>query len=263
MFSGSAVGVLLDDADAAAPGSELHYIHSRRLSGITRAVSQIEFGGQDPSSLEKASSWLRRRSQWTLPELFKHLLCAIDPLIGLEKSPDNASSEEALNRFFETFPDARVIHLTRHPTTALHSLIEAHKRYENWDRKFIPFSASVWYVTHRRILAAVSSLPRYRVIRVRAEDLINDPDSHLPPVLDWLGLKHNTDIIQQMKRTEEWCFAGTGQYNDLYGGDWKFLASPELRPVKVPSSITFDDSWPLRPEAKRRIQDLALELGYQ
>src|SRR5690348_9923075 len=59
MFSEPTVGALLDSTDAT---SQLFYINSRRLSGIRRAVSQVEFGGQDPLSLEKASGWLRQRS---------------------------------------------------------------------------------------------------------------------------------------------------------------------------------------------------------
>ncbi|MEV5498719.1 sulfotransferase [Nonomuraea fuscirosea] len=238
-------------------------ISLNRLSGIRRAVAEIEFGDQRPTSIEGALAWLKRRSHWSGQRLFNHLLARIAPLTGIEKSPETVLSEQALRRCVTSYPQARFIHLTRHPTTSLRSMIDHFGRFPGavGERPAL-YAAYSWYSSHRRILRATNKLPVEQAVRIRSEDLLRDPLDRLPLILDWLSLEYDDDCLARMLRTEEWPFSGTGDQHDLLGGDWKFLTSPQLKPVTMPDEVVFDDTWCLPGEVKLRIVELARELGY-
>ncbi|WP_030908124.1 sulfotransferase family protein [Streptosporangium amethystogenes] len=261
-FSGTTVGDLFVAVDGA--NERYRDFHTVRLSGISRAVAEIEFGDQEPQAIQEAHAWMRRRSSWTMGELFDHLLDGIDPLIGLEKSPETVLSDEALHRCLDTYPNARFIHLTRHPISTQRSMMSHLRALTGITGTALAVrAASSWYLAHRRIVSVTRDLPEHQVIRVRAEDLLGEPVVRLPPILDWLCLPYDAECLARMTRTEKWRFAGMGRDRNLYGGDWKFMKSPELRPVERPGPVAFDDDWGLSAEIRRRIIELAQELGYE
>ena len=123
-------------------------------------------------------------------------------------------------------------------------------------------AASAWYLNHSRVVEALSGLPRSQWIRLRAEDLLREPDVVLPRVLDWLRLPCSDEIIARMRRTDLWPFAGFGPSGRLQGGDPKFFGSPALRPVPPPGPVVFDPALGLPDEMCRRMKLLASYLGY-
>jgi hypothetical protein len=234
-----------------------------RLNGILRAVADVLEASQDSSAICRAKEWLAERSSWSPPELMDYLLSAVYPKIGLEKSPETVSTDEALDACIKHFPQCHFIHLTRHPATSIRSMLNYWSVFDIDEKSRLAFAASAWYRGHSRIMRKLSQLPSERWLRIRAEDVVGDPATWLPYILDWLGLYHDNEIVSKMMQTQNWRFAGTGQSGRLLGGgDAKFLRSPALRPIPRPSEAAFDPSWGLLDEMIDRMTSLASSLGY-
>ncbi|WP_165494950.1 sulfotransferase family protein [Actinomadura roseirufa] len=261
MFALPDVRTLLSEA-TVEPGYPPSY-YSVRLSGIWRAIAQIHRGGQETADIAWSMQWLAQRPDWSLTRVFDDLQDAVSPLICLEKSPDTVRTDPALAACARAYPNARFIHLTRHPVDTQRSMAE-HLRLlgVTGGGGVAVTAASSWYLGHHRVVRMLDDLPPDRWIRVRAEDLLNRPDVFLPRVVDWLGLPWDEQVVERMKRTEDWTFAGTGPAGDLQGGDWKFFRSPRLREVEPPGPVVFDDEWGLPQEMQRRMRELAEGLGY-
>jgi hypothetical protein len=259
IFEAGTVGGLLDRVNVASPAA---IFGEMRLNGILRAVAELLEGSQDDAAIGRAKDWLGERSSWPTPEFMDYLLSLVYPKIGLEKSPETVASDQALQTCMEHYPQARYIHLTRHPVTNIRSMIDYWRVFKLDEKSRAAWGASGWYKSHSRIVRALSQLPADRWLRIRAEDLLGDPATWLPRILDWLGLPHDGDVVSRMTRTQNWRFAGTGESGMLFGGDAKFLLSPALRPVSVPAEAAFDPSWGLLDEMVTRITSLASSLGY-
>jgi hypothetical protein len=235
-----------------------------RRNGVLRAVADVHERSQEEPAMRNAEQWLRERSSWSPWQLMDHLLRAIYPQIGVEKSPETIASSTALDHCIGHYPSARFIHLTRHPASTMRSM-QMHWRYRliNLSEKaLVAHSAKAWYLGHSRIVRKLSELPAWQWKRVRAEDVLRAPDIWLPQLLDWLGLDSDDEIVSRMTRTENWQFAHTGRSGRLFGGDPKFMRAPVLRHVPEAGEIRFDPSWGLLDEMTEQMEALAQYLGY-
>lgn len=238
-----------------------------RRSGVLRAVAEVHEASQAPDALGRAEQWLAERGNWTTVELMDHLLDLISPRIGLEKSPDTVGSDQRLAACLEAYPDARFLHLTRHPVSTQRSMHLHWAHLYEADRsggaqRLIAAAASSWYLAHRRIVRALSQLPPGQWIRVRAEDLVSTPGRQLPRILSWLDLPWDDQMIKRMQRTQDWRFAGTGTKGNLFGGDPTFMRAPALNLAIEPPPEQLDPPWHMPTEMRRRIDALAHHLGY-
>jgi hypothetical protein len=235
-----------------------------RLTGPYRALAHLHEGSQAPEAIERAAAWLWARSDWPTERLLDHVLELAAPQLGLEKSPDTVRTEASLARCLRRYPDARFVHLTRHPITAQRSLQE-HLDLISPAKSRLHLNvsaATIWYLSHVRIIRALRALPRHQWLRVRGEDLLAEPLKQLPPMLDWLGLPHDERTVTGMLRTERWAFAGSGPVLRLFGGDHKFMQRPALRAPEPDPPNAFDPDWGLPAEMCDRMTALARSLGY-
>jgi hypothetical protein len=233
-----------------------------RTTGVLRAVAQLHEGSQAADAIDRAERWLAERPDWPTVRLMDHLLDLIAPLTGIEKSPDSSSTDEALDACVNAHPDARFIHLTRHPVTTQRSMVEQARSWDGADLGKINRAALVWYLCHLRIAKRLAKMPARKWLRVRAEDLLGDPDASLRRVCEWLELPCDGDIVARMRHPEDWCFAGNGPDGNLLGGDYKFMADPALRPIPEPGPVVFDPVWGMHPKLVSQITQLAGFLGY-
>jgi hypothetical protein len=236
-----------------------------QLSGLTRAVAEVHETDQRPAAIARARAWLEERGDWATTKLFDHLLSRVYPCLGLEKTPYRVAKGEALASCMNAYPDARFIHLTRHPVTAAGSM-RGHWRelFGPADHKALQDKClRAWYTGHSNAVMALDRLPRRQWMRVRAEDLLNAPDAYLPRILEWLGLRCDGKIIAGMRQTDRWPFASFGPSGLLHGGDWKFLGDPCLRHVSPPGPAEFDGSWDISHETRIELARLAALLGYR
>ncbi|MFD8814762.1 sulfotransferase family protein [Streptomyces sp. NPDC059627] len=233
-----------------------------RLSGVCRAIAQLHEGEQSAPAVARAEDWLRARLDWPTPRVLGHLLDLVSPQIGVEKSPDTVATDDSLDRCMSSYPKARYIHLTRHPVTTQRSMHTQNQQYLTHRKVRVVGAASSWYLSHLRIMRTLGDLPQEQWMRVRGEDLVNEPRVWLRRILDWLGLESGEAVIDRMTHPESWLFAHNGPTGGLYGGDHKFFSAPDLRPVPDPGPVTFDPEWDLPDEMCRRMTLLAHQLGY-
>jgi hypothetical protein len=234
-----------------------------KRGGILRAIADLREESQEEPAIRRAEIWLTQRSSWSPRQLMDHLLELAHPRTGLEKSPETIGTAEALDACLASYPHARYLHLTRHPASTMRSMQEHWRCWSGRSEKsLVVGAASAWYLGHTRVIRALARLPAQQWTRMRAEDLLREPLTRLPPLLDWLGLRGGSDIVSKMTHTENWRFANTGPSGGLFGGDPKFMRSPELRPIPEPGKIVFDESWGLLDEMCDRMTALATYLGY-
>jgi hypothetical protein len=141
------------------------------------------------------------------PQL-EYLLARVDPGADVAESPGTACSDAALSSCIDSFPEARFIHLTRHPVTAILSMEKFCRRRPECaavsDQQIALTAASAWYHPHYRIIAALAALPDERWMRVRAEDLLGQPYSWLASIVTWLGLPWTDEISARMLHPAQW-----------------------------------------------------------
>lgn len=237
-----------------------------RVNGILRAVAQLHEGSQDDEAIRAAQDWVLAHDDWTTQELLDHLLGLVAPAIGVEKSPDTVNSDEAIVSCVHAYPDARFLHLTRHPVTSQRSMRKywSSQTPEGGSESLVATSAVAWYWGHRRIVQTLDTLPVRQWMRIRAEDLLRAPEQCLPGILDWLGLECSAEIIARMRQTERWTFAGFDSGSRLGGGDRLFLTEPRLREVGgPPSSVVFEPELGIPPPIENAMRELAEQLGYR
>jgi hypothetical protein len=237
-------------------------------TGLLRALAELHFGGQTLEAVGEALAWLRARRDWSTRQVLDLLLQAVGPRMGVEKTPETAMTPAYMARVRAGYPGARFLHLTRHPVTAQRSM-QSHwgPRKRKRRQKFSGYGlaevcARSWSLTHQAILDFTAGLPPEQTMRVRGEDLINEPDKHLPRVAAWLGLRTDAEAIEAMKHPERSRYAGVGPTSARLGYDPKFLRDPELRPCELPKGLEHPPEWGLDPWRLLHVLALAARLDY-
>jgi hypothetical protein len=241
-----------------------------QLGGLCRAVADLHEGYQSDDSMERARKWLAERTTWTTKQVMEYLLSAVYPQIGLEKSSVTVKTDEALELCLSGYPNARYIHLTRHPVTAQGSMLRQwlemfkdDQMPQRDDRLLAARMAELWFSANYRVVRVLLGLPAEQWIRVRAEDILRHPHVLLPKILNWLQLYWDDSIIARMLITERWKFADRySESSHLGGGDPKFFESPALRDIPEPGPLIFDPAWDLSEQATSRMSWLANYFGY-
>jgi hypothetical protein len=108
-------------------------------------------------------------------------------------------------------------------------------------------------------------MPPGQAIRLRGEDLMEDPELYLRQICQWLGISEDAAAIDAMKRPEESPFACLGPPNAMFGNNADFLRNPGLR-IGRPSTPAISTALPwLADEGYfgRQTIELARQLGYR
>jgi hypothetical protein len=194
------------------------------------------------------------------------ILDDLAPRSGLEKSPENVATDDALERLSAAYPNARYLHLTRHPVTTQRSA------QEHWNRIFPgrplndePMGGiATWVETHCRILRFASGLGKDRYLRVRAEDVLNHSRVQLGLIANWLGIGAGENAIVAMMHPEASPFARFGpEASGILGGnDAGFLRSPVPRAVPVLARVEQPPGWIGNGALWQMAVDVAGRLGY-
>ena len=234
-----------------APGPMAH--------GTLRAVAQLFFGNQTEQTVRLARGWLWRRSYFTTGFLLEVLAERVHPSILVEKSARTIYRLEFMQRAYTMFPQARFIHLVRHPRGYCDSLLKFIKETEaafgprprsNWalqlaSHSFAPTGKEKrsgnwvlvpergWHALNMNICKFLKSLPDDQKLIVRGEDLLRNPDGQLPEVARWIGLRTDKEAIEAMKHPERSPYASYGPPGARFGNDRFFLENPVLRPDRA------------------------------
>ena len=237
LFVTDTIAELLELGDVKIGGNPSY------VTGLIRAVAELEFGGQNDLTIQKSIMWISERSHLSSTQILNHLLQLIYPKIGLDKSPRTALSKRALDCALSSYPEARIIHLTRHPVSNLRSLHENHCRF---GRKDLPgletswlhnFYAQLWIQSQELIAAVVRQLGPKQALQVRAEELLIKSDKHLRILMEWLNLPYESRIIEGMKHPELSPYSTPAPIGFGGDGDPWFFESPKLRVPVLPQVL--------------------------
>jgi hypothetical protein len=255
IFRAARVGNLLSEPPAgeAMPARE-------RAAGLLRALAQTHEGEQSAAAAERAWRWLGERADWDVALLFDQLLARVEPLTGVEKSPETSLTDEALDRVDRAYPSARYLHLVRHPWATVASMMTAWKPLSYWpvaDECAAQFCTELWLAQHGRIEAFGVRIGSGRFLRLRAEDALNRAATVLPRLCEWLAVDTSEHCIAEMLRPERSPYAGWGPAGATGGFDPSFLARPRRRDVVLPGSLAAPASWRL----DRHTHSAAILLG--
>ena len=255
--------------------------------GIIRAVAQLCFGSQTAATALQARGWLARRGHFSTGLLFEMLGRRACPLALVDKSPSLVYRPESLARVHQLFPDARYLHLVRHPIghgSSVLNYIELRARdgaipSTHWLLQLASFPYSFgdetndvppgpdpqrgWYALNSNICQFLAGLPADRWLRVRGEEVLGDPDRFLPGIATWLGLRSDAQAIDEMKHPERSPYSCHGPPGAKFGNDRLFLLSPALRPERA-AERRLDElpSWLHGKSLNPAVSAMARSFGY-
>jgi hypothetical protein len=246
--------------------------HGKTRQGLQRAVAELYAGEQTSAAVTMASHWCIRRQDWTTAEVYRELVARIDPLVPVEKSPSYTISVKRMQAMLEAFPDARFLHLTRHPVGQCKSVMSLNEGAFAVYVNSIEFQADraivdpqyCWHDLNANILNFLQSVPPQQQMHVRGEDIMGDPRNALASICRWLGIRDDDQAVSQMMHPERSPFACFGPINALFGNDPNFLSGPTFRPHTVKLAPLHQpvpwrtDGKGLRPE----VIGMAREFGY-
>jgi hypothetical protein len=216
--------------------------------------------------------------------LLEDICRRVAPRIVVEKSPSNVRDMTYLKRINRFFPQARFIHLIRHPVGHARSLDRyARNRERNKARlrrqqklgmRRIPrqflqpgiFSdpQRVWYRLNTNICEFLQNIEPDRKLRIRGEELLATPYEYLQQIAEWMRVRTDNDAIQAMMHPEASPYACFGPAGARGGADPEFLARPAIHEEKRIRLNLLPDRWPEngRPWLPK-VKQLAQSLGYE
>jgi hypothetical protein len=228
--------------------------------GLLRAVAQLYFGGQDAGTVRMARKWLDERSYLPTDQVFQLLAAAVYPAVLIDKSPSTVNNWEIINRTYNKFPQARFIHLVRHPRGYCESVLNLidEKATDrpipptHWLLKFASANLpdgysrdmadnvildpqSRWYERNHLIREFLKSVPASQQMLILGEDLLARPEENLWRIADWMRLRTDASTIEKMKHPERSPYGFLGPPGARLGNDGHFLSDPSLRTGQLAS----------------------------
>lgn len=238
-----------------------------RLShGLLRAVAELGLGAQTAENVATAKEWLAEDPALTTSELFRDMAAWAGGRGLVDKSPLHVYEEGAMNRMLDGFPDARFIHLVRHPRSTCESVSNLQTAIREGGGRTLARELDpdqVWLYPHQRIDRFLGELPsdQYRVIQ--GESFLAEPEPHLADLCLWLGIAYADDALDAMLHPERSPFACLGPRNAPFGTDPSFIRSPALRRfVPKPVSLEGPVAMPGNPHFSKELIEYAQALGY-
>jgi hypothetical protein len=242
-------------------------------AGLLRAVAQLYSGEQTVQTVMLAQHWVQRRLSCDTGSVFNELVEKANGAILVDKSPVFVERVEYLDRLNRTFPNARFIHLMRHPRGVGESILNTFGDQGLVRRDALDYSTNpptpdpqkLWYSMQINIRMFLEGIPKERQYSIRGEDLLSHPDENLTAIVEWLGLRADKAAIEEMKHPERSPFACFGPVNARYGGDPNFLANPVLKPRKAKAQ-SLEDPLPWRQDGRGfspEVKALARQFGYK
>jgi hypothetical protein len=173
----------------------------------------------------------------------------------------------------DAFPDARFLHLTRHPVGQCKSLMAINdgafslkmEGFELGEDYAIVEPQIAWHDINLNILEFLDGVSPEQQLRMRGEEIMANPREKLAEIARWAGLRDDDEAVEEMMHPERSPFACFGPITALFGNDPNFLSGPTFRPHK-PKVPSLYDAVPWRQDGKGLYPEviaLAKEFGYE
>lgn len=240
--------------------------------GLLRALAEIFGGEQSSATVNMAVAWASAREDWSTGRVFQEIVARIDPLVAVEKSPSYAISVVRMRGLLNAFPDARFLHLVRHPVAQSKSVMAINEGAFNMKVNAFEIGEDyammepqiAWHDVNLNILDFLDEVAPERQMRMRGEDIMGDPHRQLAAIARWAGLRDDEQAVDEMMHPERSPFACFGPISALFGNDPNFLSGPTFRP-HTPKIPPLDKPVPWRTDGKGlypEVISLANEFGY-
>jgi Sulfotransferase family len=249
------------------------YRGTDRMNDALRAIAQLIFGEQTKPAVCLARQWLQARAYFTTADVLRLLAQRVTPKILVEKTPRAAQQLEAMQRMLRDFPQARFLHLARHPHDQVKSRLERRLSLQrDGGPKSLQEAAQVlggdpahlWFATHEVILRFLQDVPPRQQFFIRSEDILSAPERHLREMARWLGIRADEEAIGAMTHPERSAFAKKDRQNAFRGGGEKLFGDPALR-SNLRQQPALDAPLPWRSDGtlfSEEIRRLASSFGY-
>jgi hypothetical protein len=240
--------------------------------GLLRAIAEIYCGEQRTGTINMALHWVSAREHWSTERVFQEIVSKLHPLVAVEKSPSYTMSVKRMQAMRRAFPNARFVHLVRHPVGQCKSLMAINdgafslkvEGFELGEDYALLEPQIAWHDINLNILDFLDEVPAEQQIRLRGEDVMVDPRRYLAEIARWAGLRDDDEAVDAMMHPERSPFACFGPIGALFGNDPNFLAGPTFRPHK-PKLPSLSSPVPWRDDGKGlypEVVGLAREFGY-
>jgi hypothetical protein len=215
-------------------------LHRLASPGSIRSIAEVHEQEQTNESCTRAWLWIQKHSSMSPVDFFNYLRSQVSPLIAVEKTPINTLKASRLKEIITAYPNAKFLHLTRSVIGNYKSL----KEFLGEKDKFLidedsdqlsskalsmEHPASIWHASHRNILTIRPLIKSENYLRIKGEDLLNNPDSILRQFCEWMRIDGSSLAIKAMLRPHESPYACIGPRIAHGGNDGKFMRQPVLR----------------------------------
>lgn len=250
---------------------ELTGLRGTQLHGVIRTLAQLLSGEQTHASVEMAWRWVLNHLHWPTGWTRDFIGARIAPLRMVERNTSALFDVDAATRLADQVAQADFVHITRHPRShgnaimadghgaaaALLGSYDTSVQPEMLDPQFL------WVRAERAIDGFLAQIPDARVHRLRAEDLLDDPDATLTTLCTALDLPTDTDALTRMRHPEAGPFARPGPIGAHLGDFPDFLRNPHMPSADPLAQLAGrlewrDDGSPFLPETL----NLARARGY-
>ncbi len=212
-------------------------------TGLLRVVAELFYGGQTMDTVQAARDWLQRRIERPTDELLWEIAERVAPRHLVVPDTLSPLRPDLLARLHRYFPDSYWLHVVSHPR--VYGAIAA---YAYRDHLFVPADFKdhsydppvldpqmAWLRIHGHIDEAFSWRGAALSGRLRAEDLMTDPEEVLWTLCDRFGWSYDENTPGTMLHPERSPFSKYGPPGAVNGLDVEFLRDPafarKLRPV--------------------------------
>lgn len=235
------------------PDVENFFFGAKLRHGLLRSIAEIYMGEQTDETIEFAEHWCAKRQYHHTWDVFLELKEKLDPLIPVDKSPKYTVDYHSMKRILKCSPDARFIHLIRHPVKQCESTVALS------DSMFPIFVNSIEYLEDEAIVepqiawhdinVTITNFLHENVqpsqyLVMRGEEIMEFPRERLASICQWLNIRDDNEAVDAMMRPEESPFACFGPVTALYGNDPNFLRAPAFRQHKPKTPSLYDPvSW--------------------
>jgi hypothetical protein len=123
-----------------------------------------------------------------------------------------------------------------------------------------------WYHLNMNIVTFLDGVPPEQYLRLRGEEILSDPDTHLRQITQWLGIRADKEAIEAMKHPENSPYACLGPMNAQFGNDPSFLQAPALRPSRGRTQQSLEGPLSWRTDGRGfspEVNELARAFGYE
>ena len=228
--------------------------------GLVRAVMELKNLEADEAKLllnQYADRGMTTREMFGLLNEWLHY-----ERIIVDKSPSYVLDQKALDKALADFPDARFIHLVRHP----YSMVRSFEKYHMDQVLYLyPHNYSarqlgelVWLQSQRNALDFLKKVPAEQQFRLLYEDLVKNPEQAMRDMCDTFGIPFHENLLDPYRDLDQKMTDGI--YQDSRSmGDTHFDKKKKIDPKKA-------DDWKGVLEDNflcDRTWKIAQTLGYQ